>query len=69
MNRMSQVTLRKNKYVHNGSRSGKMMSRQTREARSKRELEHSNLSLYLTIVHTNPSVSKVEKLRKLEQNR
>ena len=69
MNQMSQVTLRKNKYIDNDSWSGKMMTRQTREARQKRELEKANLSLYLTIVHTQPSVSKVEKLRQLEKNR
>ena len=66
---MSEVTQRKNKYVDNDSRSGRMMSRQTREARERRELEKANLSLYLTIVHTQPSLTKVEKLRRLEKNR
>ena len=49
--------------------SGKMMSRQTRPKREKRELERANLGLYLSIVNSTPQVSSVESLKICEKKR
>ena len=46
-----------------------MMDKQTRAIREARELEKANLSLYLSIVNSKPSLTKVQKLREKEANR
>ena len=59
MLKLNKITYRQNSYVyqHNGSRSGKMMSRQTRPKRDKLTLEKQNLGLYLQIVNSQPKVA------------
>ncbi len=60
MSKLSRVSLRKNGYVNCNSRSGKMMSRQTRLMRQKRDLEKANLGMYLQIVSADPSVTPTQ---------
>lgn len=60
---------RVNRYVDNNSLSGKMMSKQTRPQRAKKDLDLQNLSLYLQIVDSKPSVFSAKKLRQMEKQR
>ena len=69
LNNMVSVSTRVNKYLNCDSMSGKMMSKQTRPIRECKEIEKSNLALYLKIVNSKPSVTKTSKLFKKEVDR
>ena len=47
LNNMVSVSTRANKYLNCDSRSGTMMSKQTRHVREHKKIEKANLSLYL----------------------
>jgi len=68
MTKLSSVSLRNNQYTFD-SKFSKMMTKQTRMSRQRRDLEKANLGLYLNIVHTKPSVDKVDNLRMGESKR
>ena len=64
MNKIQQITIRTNDYLHCDSRSGTAMTRQTRDERGQNDLHRENLSLYTKLQTCAPSsVSNADLLR------